>query len=224
MNQDIQDITDKQLIRRMNMYCMLVYSLMILGHKGTVYIPNMINDTNILIQLIYDSQGIREDVHQVLFNEQSNRDCAEGKNSCFINSLGSGGWERTVCANIQMRNASKDENDDSLCYSYSLHEFAYIDNEIFSTRRHSFSNWPGLSLNPGLWNFEYIVNRFNIASQEYHRKVFVDENVDESFEQIFSAVAYALGLNMAYLSIIAFQHIGDVSAYTINGIKRSWTH
>jgi hypothetical protein len=38
------------------------------------------------------------------------------------------------------------------------------------------------------------------------------------FEQQFSVIAHAAGLNMGYLGALLFEHIGDISAYDINGV------
>jgi hypothetical protein len=43
---------------------------------------------------------------------------------------------------------------------------------------------------------------------------------DSLFEQRFSTTTLAAGLDMAYLPMVVFTHIGDISAYKLNQVQR----
>ena len=150
------------------------------------------------------TRTVRESLHQVLFNEQSTRACAEGSDQCNVSTLGHGGWPRTSSSGIP----------------YALHEFGLLDvPEAFGDRLHEFSYWPGLSFNPGLWDIGKI-------RQTLWRCKYDSDNVfsetDDEFEHRFSMVAHACGLRMGYFPSVFFSHIGNISAYKLSNISRSF--
>ena len=153
-------------------------------------------------------------IQQILFNSQSTRACAVGLN-CDYESIKFGGWERFVFYN----------NTTSI--PYSLHEFGIASHlpgsdKILSygQRTHDFAMWPGLSLNPGLWNINSIKKMMNLCLNSQNMKLF---NEDEKlFEHRFSALGYAAGVSIGYLPSVLFEHTGDVSAYKLSHVKRPW--
>ncbi len=102
---------------------------------------------------------------------------------------------------------------------------------ISTGERHGFRFWPGLSLNPGLWDLRSIMRTYSsvyIHEEDQHNHgygaVEVFDALDGTFEHKFTIEAHVAGLRMAYLSgSSVFDHIGDkVSAYALNGFKRPW--
>lgn len=91
---------------------------------------------------------------------------------------------------------------------YAEHEFgvAYVD--------HSFSYWPGFSLNPSIWDLHRMRQVMDIKFDEQ----------DPRFEQIFALKALDAGLVFAHLPQQQnFQHIGnDQSSYVLNDSHRPW--
>jgi hypothetical protein len=102
-------------------------------------------------------------IHEVLFNEQSKRPCSLGdRERCDMSVITGGGWLQSVqcfdhCAAM---NTCSDST-----HMYSLHEpylnsinnyYLKLEEEIVFYRDHSFSLWPGLSLNPGVWDLQEI--------------------------------------------------------------------
>ena len=153
------------------------------------------------------------DIQQILFNSQSTRACAVGSN-CDYETIKFAGWERYALYN------------NSISIPYSLHEFGILSHlpgrdELLSYggRTHDFAMWPGLTLNPGLWNVAVIKKMLITCLHGQDVKLF-NEN-DKLFEHRFSSLGYAAGVSIGYLPSILFEHIGDVSAYD-SQFKRPW--
>jgi glycosyltransferase involved in cell wall biosynthesis len=153
------------------------------------------------------------DIQQVLFNSQSTRACAIGSN-CDYDTIKFAGWERFVLYN------------NSISIPYSFHEFGISShlpgtNKLLSYggRTHDFAMWPGLTLNPGLWNVAKIKKMLISCLHDQEGRLY-DEN-DKLFEHRFSSLGYAAGVSIGYLPAVLFEHIGDVSAYE-RQFKRPW--
>ena len=87
---------------------------------------------------------------------------------------------------------------------------------------HDFSTWTGLSLNPGLWDLRALKELLGgLVSRGVPTSDLFDVH-DETFEKSWSMASYAAGARMAYLHGLFFRHIGDVSAYELNGLRRAW--
>ena len=146
----------------------------------------------------------RGHVHQLLFNSQVSRECAEGAEDCALGDISRGGWPANGSA-----------------VPYSLHEFAAADSSSWDTaadaRIHAFSYWPGLSLNPGLWDLQEVLRLGSCCSSG---RLFAQQDPSVLFEQAFSALSLAAGLRMGYLPAVFFRHIGDVSAYVLSETRR----
>ncbi len=154
--------------------------------------------------IINASSATTEPVHQVLFNSQISRGCAVGdRNLCAEEQVSRGGWSRSItsAANATIR--------------YSVHEFGLMDSS-YSDRIHDFSYWPGFSFNPGLWDMKAVKEKLSVCLHETN----VMSETDSLFEQRFSVSTLAAGLEVAYLPMVVFTHIGDVSAYKLNQIQR----
>eukprot|EP00816_Leptocylindrus_hargravesii_P005515 CAMPEP_0196826832 /NCGR_PEP_ID=MMETSP1362-20130617/93837_1 /TAXON_ID=163516 /ORGANISM="Leptocylindrus danicus, Strain CCMP1856" /LENGTH=236 /DNA_ID=CAMNT_0042207427 /DNA_START=180 /DNA_END=887 /DNA_ORIENTATION=+ len=155
-------------------------------------VTNVISDAMTVLQ----NENENTPVAQVLFNDQSSRDCAEGKESCSQSKFkGVAGWCRVA---------------DSVGYKveYIEHEFgiAYLE--------HQFSYWPGFSLNPAIWDLERMENAMG--------RLEFDEN-DTRFEQSFALKAMDAGLTFAHLPQVNFRHTGtSISSYVLNGQQRPW--
>lgn len=137
----------------------------------------------------------REQIHQVLFNEQASRPCAEGIKGCNLDLIGRGGWARTASVDIvipvegsvegqRTRNGgpfgpntrslvSEDATilpKASVAIPYSLHEFGLVGGTAGAVangdRIHEFTYWPSLSLNPGLWDLDSIWERLASCLQQ----------------------------------------------------------
>jgi len=148
-----------------------------------------------------------EPIHQMLFNEQCSRQCAEGAEACEESSIGAGGWERWLF---------------SPKVPYRKHEFGLFDvPHAYGGRLHEFSYWPSLSLNPGIWDLHEIKERLRLCKKatDQNWKIF-DEN-DSLFEQRFSALCLASELAMGYFPAVIFSHIGNISAYDLSHQSRS---
>jgi len=183
--------------------------------------PVLINLLKLARSVLYKTRNSNETIHQILFNEQSNRNCAIGNTSdCDADKIGRGGWERvSPVTNIP----------------FSLHEFGLpLMSGAHGLRNHYFSYWPGISFNPGLWDLHAIKSRIlhcKMTPQESQLKnnrmtttttnIIFDVN-DDTFEHRFSMLSHAVGLRMGYLPAMIFKHEGIFSAYTLNEIKRSW--
>lgn len=234
-----QDIVSNDLYR-LQVYSILIDSLSILGFHGDMHLPSLDTLDNITMSKVisieesHDDNNIskREPVHQVLFNDQSSRPCAEG-GDCDRSLLGQGGWPREVCKDY-LHVHRKDDKDhqirSSRCISYSLHEFGYIStasktsSSIYPFNRiHDFTYWPGFSFNPGLWDMNSIRYYLKDDIDWKNGDMFVSDQSNLSFEQVYSILSYARGMNMAYLPIVMFKHIGEESAYDISNIRRQWT-
>jgi len=102
---------------------------------------------------------------------------------------------------------------------------------------HDFASWSGLSLNPGLWDLRAIrrlmhVDSLDVGGVETDTNTDTDTDSspkspmfdceDGTFEKSWSIAAYAAGARMAYMHGLFFRHMGDVSAYTLNGAERPW--
>ncbi len=176
--------------------------------------------------LLHHSISDDDKIHQVLFNEQASRVCAIADDACDFNVIGMGGWNK-------VKNISIFSDDDIIYLSipYQLHEFGLVSSAAHQGGRiHDFSNWPGLSLNPGIWNLSEIYrviqnckiyHDYNKDDNSNGDELIFDEN-DILFEQRFSVTAYVCGLNMVYFPSLIFGHTGDVSAYNLNNISRPW--
>ena len=169
---------------------------------------------------------------QILFNEQSDRACSLGEvntHSCG-GAMDGGGWVREVKVHrVQDRKV--------LSLPFQLHEFSLLPN--FERRDQRFGYWPGLSLNPGIWDLHRIRTQLSSHALKQPRDredglVNSDElqvelpvplfNEDSAlFEQQFSLMTWFTGLQMGFLPAVIFQHIGDVSSYVLNNVtKRPW--
>jgi integrase len=94
---------------------------------------------------------------------------------------------------------------------YSLHEFGSMD------ASHDFAYWPGLSLNPGVWDLAAVRAALGGGGGDLF------DTRDTRFEQAWSLAAYRAGLRMGHLKCHVFRHIGtDSSAYVANGQPRPW--
>ena len=169
----------------------------------------------ILSSDVSGSTDARDWVHQVLFNEQGSRTCALGDlEACDTSIIGSGGWPQVKYVPLSIT------NDSAIDIPYSLHEFGLLSSsDRFSDGRvHDFSNWPGLSLNPGLWDLRAIHRAVTSCRGSSH----MFDTDDTLFEQRFAVTGLAAGLTMAYLPALFFEHTGDVSAYSLNDRHRPW--
>ena len=181
---------------------------------------------------------------QILLNEQSQRECAignvnvedfngSGLGTCSKEKLVQGGWS-TSDANVLKH----------MSVPYHRHEFSLL--TPFSMRDHTFSYWPGISFNPGVWDLQKlkgILLKYRSESipksndslsgtgtktgtgnpLRYIRNVFNTKNI--LFEQEFSLLSWFTGMRIGYLSGVVFRHIGDVSSYVLNNnTKRPWDH
>jgi hypothetical protein len=87
---------------------------------------------------------------QVLFNEQSDRDCAVCTERCHRKTISTGGWLREAVGREAFSACSSEEclPSDETVMAYSIHEAALfpltklIDTQG-SFRDHSFLTWPG---------------------------------------------------------------------------------
>lgn len=169
-------------------------------------------------QRILEKSTREERVVQVLFNEQAQRACAMGDSKlCRQQDMRFGGWERSVSIS----------ND--VILPYHLHEFGVMG--TFTQRLQDFSFWPGVSLNPGIWDvhhmkhifqkflFEDVANGSSSHSQSNDAWEYFNETA-VLFEQQFSTFCWFAGLKMAYLESIPFRHIGDISAYSLDEENR----
>lgn len=244
-------------------YAVLIMALAVLDYRGIVNIPTVYNhnitiaiDINNLQTFNVEAETHekknnqhKEEIHQVLFNDQSKRSCAVGdlnSESCseeYI-SEAKGGWKRRSTLSVNAVNVFCNQPENSNCCNnagevspsrskhidvpYSLHEFGLISS--FSSI-HDFTFWPGFSLNPGIWNLQEIKSRYS----QYHRGCCKPNSLQENscediflesysgFEHTFSMESYSLGLRMAYFPVLLFKHIGEnISAYTLNGVQRPW--
>lgn len=155
------------------------------------------------------SPDCREVVSQVLFNEQTSRECAEGRTSCEMSSVGRGGWPRL--SSQPYCHGGQDSDTEMQSFRYLVHEFGLLDEATV------FSYWPGLSFNPGLWDLRAIVGGF----EQLGIGPSIFNEADPHFEQRFAVSALMAGLTMAYLPAVAFAHIGhEQSAYALNNFTR----
>lgn len=184
-------------------------------------------DAHVLQAICILQHGIPIPIHEVLFNEQSQRPCSLGnRGECNMSLITGGGWLQSVqCLNqCAVVKTCSDSN-----LSYSLHEpylnsmnnyYYAINDELVHYRDHSFRIWPGLSLNPGVWDLQEIKR---LWATQYDITVPIFNESITGFEAQYSLKMYHAGANMAYLHECIFQHIGtDISAYSLNDMKRSW--
>ena len=137
-----------------------------------------------------------ESVVQVLLNDQSSRGCAYANFDDYgPKVLGIAGWRRQT-ANLE----------------YRLHEFGTLEPS------HVFTYWPGVTLNPAVWDLDALKCTFN----EVLGRPPVFNVSDRRFEQSFSLQSYDAGLQVAYLPRVSFAHVGDESAYALNNFSRPW--
>ena len=102
---------------------------------------------------------------------------------------------------------------------YYIHEFGVM--PLYSSRNHKFSYWPGISLNPGLWDLEKI--RSLLEKSNLTKDVLLFKNESPLFEQQFSLLMWFIGAKVSYLGAVLFRHIGDISSYTLNNVtSRPW--
>jgi hypothetical protein len=167
-----------------------------------------------------------EPIHQILFNEQASRPCAVADKTCDYNIIGRGGWKRSLDLNLKGQNIS---------IPYSLHEFGLVPvSGAYGDRIHEFTYWPGLSFNPGLWDLETIwksscqillrhdsLCSLSAIHEAWDDIVLFDEE-DKLFEHRYTILTHAADLRMGYLPALFFEHIGDVSAYSLNDNLRPW--
>lgn len=170
------------------------------------------------------SDGDREKIHQVLFNSQISRPCAEGDvGTCDIERMDKGGWSRIVSYSLHV-------DSDVLAMplvqevEYCLHEFGLVHNDPYAAycdREHDFTYWPSLSFNPSLWDLDSI--KVSLDSVLGGANVHYFDEDDLLFEQRFSALCLLGNLHMAYLPQLLLKHIGsDISAYTLNNLHRDF--
>ena len=153
---------------------------------------------------IINASSATEPIHQVLFNSQVSRGCAVGhRASCDEENISRGGWLRNISSLV------------NTTIRYSVHEFGLMDSS-YSDRIHDFSYWPGFSFNPGLWDIQAVKEKLSVCLNETN---FMSET-DSLFEQRFSMSTLAAGLEVAYLPMVVFTHIGDISAYQLNQVRR----
>jgi hypothetical protein len=202
-------------------YPIILSSLAILGFQGAVQVPSMDFASSIAVEIRSSSSSSddskEEQIHQVLFNEQSSRACAEGRDDCDFASLGSGGWERSLQMNLNYSTIASDYQ-----IPYALHEFGLLPLGFPSSRSHTFSDWPGFSLNPSLLDVDFVKKSLSDLAK-WQGSYFRTDLRHHSFEQLFSAILYSRGMNMAYLPLQCFRHIGENrSAYELMGEDRRW--
>lgn len=209
------DIYPSQAYSHVSFYTILLSSLTILGFEGLVVVPTFDFSSSETFDIAVLKDSTMEKIHQVLFNEQSSRACAEGRDDCDLRSIGYGGWERS--ANLKINSSI-----DNFEIPFALHEFGILSSNLLSSRLHTFSDWPGFSFNPGLLDFDYIRKTlFDVVKGQGH--YFRTDLKHHSFEQLFSAILYSRGMNMAYLPLQCFSHIGsNLSAYDLMGQDRKW--
>ncbi|GMI31318.1 hypothetical protein TrCOL_g8472 [Triparma columacea] len=141
------------------------------------------------IEVLVGGEG---EVAQVLLNDQSSRDCAEGS----VKECEEGTWKRQA--------GWKRKTDKGV--EYLEHEFGVLD------PRHEFSYWPGFSLNPGVWDLERM--RGGAFNFEFDPE-------DKRMEQTFSMRCYDEGMLFAHIGQVVVRHSGDlVSSYVLNGEDR----
>jgi hypothetical protein len=190
----------------------------------------------------YGCNGDQIVIDQVLFNEQGSRGCAvaDGR-TCGVDIIGHGGWPRsTVIMDVEglynrfhQKNSNRNPSSKAnpVSFPYSLHEFGIVGMpHAHGDRNHDFANWPGLSLNPGVWAIDRIYSQLSCVLQHCDATGDADGQVckifDEAdilFEQRWSVSAHAAQLHMAYLPALVFEHIGtEQSAYELNNYKRPW--
>ena len=197
-------------------YEILLNSLSILGFNGRIDLSTADKSNLLSLNSSIQLTGV-ERISQVLFNEQSDRNCAVINQNCNVKLLGTGGWERFVnykLTDINSNHTSKIE------VPYSLHEFGVF-NYYSNERNHEFSFWPGMSFNPGLWDLEHITSTLSLCKRDNPHELF--DEFDKKFEHRFTALTLVCGLNMAYLPLQLFEHIGEISAYDLNNITRNFT-
>jgi protein O-GlcNAc transferase len=101
--------------------------------------------------------------------------------------------------------------------SAATSEVTYFFHEYASTHPlHTFSYWPGFSLNPGIWDLK------TIRQMDSHFN-----EMNSLFEREFSLHMWKLGLHVAYLPYVTSIHIGappgtNQSAYVLNALPRSF--
>ena len=134
-----------------------------------------------------------------------------GNKDCNVLNLEFGGWSYGV-------NYTVDTNI-SVMIPYQLHEFGII--PLYTNRNHQFSYWPGLSLNPGIWDLHKIQKLFHGSKLNRIASIF---NTDSPvFEREFSLRMWFMGAKMSYLGAVIFHHIGDISSYGLNNASaRPW--
>ena len=191
-----------------------------------------------------NEDNMLEPISQVLFNDQTSRQCAYAYSHCpllstmqndveyrnYFNNLG--GWTRRIHIG---KAASLSESS----LTYQLHDFAS------QKPGDDFNYWPGLSLNPALWNLDQLKHLYakyslknrqvsgveldpssNFSSGINSNKsdhIIMFQEDDRRFEQTWSAETFLMGCNMAYLPQSIFRHLGDGdSAYTRNNLFRDW--
>jgi len=197
-----------------------------------------------------------EPLTQILFNDQSSRDCAYSfMDKCHPTHYG--GYYRTITpttttttttttsppsissgssdgasifATEEKKGSSSSNSSSSSSggggggsssssITYSLHEFGSMD------PHHDFSYWPGLSLNPALWDLVLLrqaMTTTTTSSGGGTGSSMFDEG-DDRFEQSWSLKGYYQGVVVGYLHRHVFMHNGDdISAYNLNGEKRGW--
>ncbi|CAN0141177.1 unnamed protein product, partial [Scytosiphon promiscuus] len=103
--------------------------------------------------------------------------------------------------------------DEAQGVEYRLHEFGMLGPS------HSFTYWPGFSLNPALWDLARLDRSYR---RKYGRKLEFDPT-DIRFEQSMSMELSDADVSVAYLPDVTFRHVGaGQSAYEANNMRRPW--
>lgn len=207
-------------------YSIFMTCLSILGFEGSIDFNDLDSHTNRLVFHIQrrstaDDNSKYEKVHQILFNEQSSRSCAQIRPDCDVNTIGKGGWSRYLQISMDSNNVSASFN-----LPYAIHEFGLISGiNLYQDRIHDYSYWPGVNFNPGIWDLSAIRAEMALCQDTRNMKYVDDEFEDgnTAFEHTYTALGLAAGLTMAYLPLLLFKHIGDdISAYDLNNVERPY--
>ena len=131
-----------------------------------------------------------DEILQVLVNDQTNRECAEGTAASLEGCSGKAGWGRKVKGGLE----------------YLEHEFGSLDSA------HTFTYWPGFSLNVGVTDLDRV--------RKWCGGGGVFGESDKRFEQSFSLRCWQGGAKVAHLKGVKVKHLGVISSYVLNGETR----
>lgn len=204
------------------------------------------------VRVIGSSLRSGEPIAQLLFNDAVRSEFATGEvldadDVNVVQYLSTGGWQRQAMINV----SDGEGVATSVSVPYSLHEFglATIHN-AYGSRLHFRATWPGLNFHPGVWDLRQIQRAFQacidsdsngsssrLSGHSSHSASasstttttrsgvqttdFFDVH-ENGFEIKFSISGHAAGLSVGYLPMILFKHIGQESAYQLNGFTRIW--